>query len=63
MHQPLEIIICGGLPDGAAFSIAHIPGSAITWRRRPAETEAEFRDRVRREAGEARHIIYDGLPA
>ena len=62
MTVPLEIVLCGGMPDGGAFTVAHVPGSEVTWRRRPAETEAAFRDRVRREAGEVRHIVFDGLP-
>lgn len=62
MHRPTEIVICGGLPDGGAFTVAHVPGSDVTWRRRPAETEGEFRARVRREAAKASCVVYDGLP-
>lgn len=45
----VEVNVAGGLPGGAA-SHAIAPGTALTWQRRPAETEAAFRDRVRREA-------------
>ena len=61
--ETTEIVIRGGWPDRDPYSIARVPGSAMHWQRRPAETASEFRARVRREAGEAETIVYDGLPA
>ncbi len=58
-----EIVVRGGLPGGG-MAHACVPGTGLSWRRRPAETEAQFRERVRAEAqaAGADALVFDGLP-
>ena len=59
----VEVNVRGGLPS-ATTSHAIAPGTSLLWQRRPAETEAAFRQRVRREAeaAGAAAVVFAGLP-
>ena len=63
MTDRVEIVVRGGLP-GDGMSHACIPGTGLSWQRRPAETETAFRERVRTEAqaAGADALVFDGLP-